>query len=63
MFVENIKKLEKVKYDKKMDESLIANVLNKARQWMVNKDGKFEMLKYLKKMKKMKNPRIQWMEI
>jgi len=31
MFVENIKKLEKVKYDKKMDESLIANVLNKAR--------------------------------
>ncbi len=46
-----------------MDELLIANVLNKARQWMVNKDGKFEMLKYLKKMKKMKNPRIQWMEI
>ncbi len=41
---------------KKMDELWIANVVNKARQWMVNKDEKIEMLKYLKKMKK-KNPR------
>lgn len=42
---------------KKMDELWIANVVNKARQWMVNKDEKIEMLKYLKKKKKKKNPR------
>ncbi len=40
---------------KKMDELWIENVVNKARQRMVNKDEKIEMLKYLKKMKKTKN--------